>query len=423
MTANAETTATSLLTSTRIAHREARYADAEAICHQVLGLNELADGEKDEIYRVYLGVLEDLLRFDDGLAQATIWLEQTRRPNGRVDALLWQARMLDRKGEPATALQLIAEATHLATAHNYARGLATANRYQADVLWARGDSEQALTLLKQALATYEKLRDLEGQILTLISVGITYYLMGRWLGAIQSTLRAVTLCEGSGDRARVWIAYNNLGEYYQQIYAMEKALFFHEKARGIHADPPESDLLRNIGVDLVALGRTEEGLLQLHQALAVARQNGDRDNLLQTLHSLADALQQTGNFAEARTLALELLRFAEQLESDRHRVRALLILGHCAAAEGDQKAAQHFFQDGFVIAQRTADKSMIWQTHAALADMLTVTKPALAAVHRTIAGDMLNSIALSIEDRELRETFKKAPPIARVLLASSQRDE
>ncbi len=404
----------------KAAYRAAQYAQSIILCEQLIAVKErLTDTELDEAYRVLVAAQEDAVEYDTGMETADRWLIDTRRANGRVDALLSQARMWDRKGELDRALELIDEANQAATINGYARGLATASRFRADILWERGDSEAGLVLLKQALATYERLRDMDGQILTLISIGIVHYLTGRLLGAIQTTLRAAHLCESVSDLAHVWIAYNNLGEYYQQTYAMEKALFYHEKARSIHPGPLDSDLIRNLGVDLVAVGRAEEGLVQLRQALIVAAQRGDKDNMLQVITSLADALYHTGEVAEARTLALQLLDEGRKLGSERHMLRASLILGYCAKSDGDSIAAQHYFQDGFMLAQQTGDKTMIWQTHAALAEMLAEEQPALAAVHQTIAADMLNSIALSIEDRELRDIFRNAPPIARVLHAIS----
>jgi hypothetical protein len=83
--------------------------------------------------------------------------------------------------------------------------------------------------------------------------------------------------------------------------------------------------------------------------------------------------------------------------------------------QGDTAAAQQFFHDGFIAAQRVADKAVIWQAHASLAEMLSETQPTLAKVHGKIASEMVIGMLMSIEDERLQHTFASAPEVARAL--------
>ena len=188
------------------------------------------------------------------------------------------------------------------------------------------------------------------------------------------------------------------------------------------SESPEPDLIRNLGADLVASGQFEEGLGLLYAALISARESQDHDITLQALFSLADGLLIADQVAESRVLGQELLDQARALNAARYITRATLILGQCAQREGDPVAAQAYLQESFIAAEQTNDRSMIWQTHAALADILAETNPARAGVHTMLVKDILGGIALSIEDPALRHTFRQAAPVARWLRPGDYED-
>lgn len=411
-----------LIAQARTAQRQSRPLEAIDLCRQILAIAELSEDQRNATYLVLIEALDDTFQFDEVLIQANYWAESAQSPIGRVGALLAQSGALRRKGNLAEALQIAEEASALAESHDYAQGRATADRRRAELLWLRGESEAALELLRRTLILYETLRDVDGQLQTLMSIGVTYHLMGRFYDAIMTGLRTASLCEASGDLSTLWLAYNNLGEAYQNLYAMDKALLYHQKAQAI-MHMPTADVIRNLGVDLVALGKVDEGLELLRDALARARASAEKDVLLQTLNSLGSALLTVGNIGEAHTLGQELLSEARAIDARQHVTRATLLLGRCALAAGDPVSAQAYLQESFTLAQRTGDKSIIWQTHAVLADMLADSQPALAKVHHMIASDMLNNIVLSVGDRELRDTFRKAPLVARWLQPGDYDDE
>ena len=414
--------ATQLAVHARTAQRQSRPLEAVELCRQALAVADLSEDQINAIYLVLMDALDDTFQFDEALVQAEQWADLIQSPAGKVEALLAKSNVFRRKGNLSVALRVAEEASRLASAHNYLSGSASADRHRAELLWLRGESEQALELLRHTLTLFETLQDVDGQIQTLMSIAVTYHLMGRFYDAILTGLRTVTLCEATGDLSTLWLAYNNVGEAYQNLYAMDKALHYHQKAQAIMYTP-SADLMRNLGMDLVALGQAEEGLEMLREALNAARTSGEKDIMLQTLNSLGNALVSTENYAEAEALGHELLAEAQAIDAQQHIIRATLILGRCAYAQGDPVTAQAYLQQSFTLAQHTADTSIIWQTHAVLADMLEDSQPALANVHRTIASDMLNNIALSIHDHELRDTFRQAPAVSHWLQPGDYDDD
>jgi DNA-binding CsgD family transcriptional regulator/tetratricopeptide (TPR) repeat protein len=63
--------------------------------------------------------------------------------------------------------------------------------------------------------------------------------------------------------------------------------------------------LSTLGTDLVSLGRVDEGLARLREAVSTARTTPDAHNLVRSLVNLSDALEGVGQYAEAVTVAAE----------------------------------------------------------------------------------------------------------------------
>jgi tetratricopeptide (TPR) repeat protein len=348
------------------------------------------------------------------------WAAVTKRPEGRVENLALWARMSYRRGEYEQALRFLDEGASLAQSCGYALGLASVLRFRADVLWLSGQVERAISTAQQALVLFERIDDLEGRARTLNTLGIGYTYLGDYYQAIVHWLRAIQLYETLDERFGLSIICSNTGEAYQNLYAMRTALFYHQRALDLLDGKLTSDTVRNLGVDLVAVGRAEEGLAHLERAVAIAKANGEMDNLLQALASHAEAYWQLGNYAQAETVALELLTLAQARDAKRHLLRAELVLGYCALAAGNHSKAEEYFHEAFVESQATSDRSLLWRTHAALAEVFIHTQPGTAAMHCSIAADILKQIAKSIGDPQLRDTFCSAPMVAKVLNAAAQ---
>jgi tetratricopeptide (TPR) repeat protein len=424
-TDSAETTINSstaqLLALAQDALRQRHSADAAAYCQRLLAIDELSGTEIDTAYTLYIQALDDILQYDEAMRQAEWWAATTQSKSGSIDALIAKGRILRRKGDIDTAMRFLDDAVAQATTIRYSTAIASANRFRADIMLTRGDADRALALTRQSLRIYEEAQNIVGQIETLILLQIIYSVMGQFYRAIQAGLRGDKLCDLTDNQSARYLIYNNLGESYQCLYATDRALFYHRQAQVLSISP-HPDLIRNLGADLVANGQFEEGLGLLYAALVSARESQDHDTTLQALYSLADGLLIADQVSESRVLGQELLDQARSLNAARYITRATLILGHCARREGDPVAAQDYLQESFIAAEKTNDKTMIWQTHAALADILGTSHPARASVHAMLVKDILGGIALSIEDQALRGTFRAAAPVARWLRPGEYED-
>ena len=412
---------TKLLRRASSAYNAANFAQAiehsRAALLILISLNEEnTNALQDEAYERLVLSYQRTGEYAEAAQVITEWRANTERPEGKVRSLIQHSRVTSFQGDFDTAHKLVKEASEQATEIGYEAGMGLAKRVEADLYWKRGHTDQALVLGQQALTLLESAHDLEQQAATLVSLAAAYHHSGQFYKALQHEQRAVHIIEQLGRQFELAIVHSNLGESYAEIYAMDRALEAHQKALElVGMERAHPDLLRNLGVDLIAVGREEEGREYLNTALERARTSSDPDMIAQTLHSLARIELRAGNLDTAETHAGELLEIANRISALRHRMRAWLLLGDIARQRGDQERARQLFNDCSMEAQQASDRYTIWRTHAALADLMQETLPQMAEIHHRMAAEMMNDILAGITDEDLARTFRSAEEVQAIL--------
>lgn len=182
----------------------------------------------------------------------------------------------------------------------------------------------------------------------------------------------------------------------------------------------ESDVTRNLGFDLWRLGRVEEGLEYLNQALALSQETGNPDVELQTLYSLALVKIEQGETEKAHEFARRLKGLAEAANTRGYMADALHVSGLYHEKQGEMALAQQMWQEALFLAHETSRRMLLWQLHAALARISE--NPALSQVHYRIAAEVIQQIAYPIQDEGLCEKFLHAPPIRAILREAKRGD-
>ncbi len=348
------------------------------------------------------------------------WLDTTLREEGRIITYVHLCRVEDFSGNYEQAIRLAETALELAEEDDYLLGQGFAKRVRADIMWKLGQTDNALDWGQEALTLLKQTSDLEQQAGAHVSLSIAYSIKGQFDKAIQQLHFATRIMEQLGQRYELSVSYSNLGENYALLYAMDKALNAHQRALElVGEDNASPDLLRNLGIDLVSVGRTDEGREYLLMALERAQLANDPDHVAQALYSLAMINLEANHLTEAEEYGNELLAIANEHDSVRHQARALMILGEIAYQQGDFITAQAHLHDSSLLAQRSANNQTVWQTHAALHKLMHETMPQMAEIHRRIAAEMMTTILNSIEDDELRAQFREAEPVRSVLDAAA----
>lgn len=406
-----------------------QFRRAIALCQELLAAVPIADEKARESRLLALCHYGEALRRLGEYEQAIEMFQQCYEEagqNGRyaVRALERMAQTLAQSGDIAQAKSRLQEAIHLTETLDdpYCRAIVTYQ--QGDLAWFQEHLEDALPLYHQALNLYEKLRDLDNQLIVWTKIGYAHHYIGRLDKAISGYQAALQLAHYL-RHPTVGMLLSNLGECYQDLFAMEQARRYHEEAIvATRRLPPETDNLpstladiyRNLGVDLYYLGDIDHGRKQLQTALALLDEEDDLDIRLQTLYTFAQVELEQANLDQAWHYIQASLTLAEQHQLRVHTARTLYLAGLYHQQQGDSGAAQVAWQQCEFLAHETGQRWVLWQVHAAQGDM--ADNPALAAVHYQIAAEIIHQIAAPIADETLRQAFLNAPPVKRILDAT-----
>ena len=334
-----------------------------------------------------------------------------------IDALALIGHQQSLMGQHKKALGAHREALQLATALNETEGRAKAYSGIGLALWGLGRLEETLPNLEKALALFTQLNDFYQQRRVWNLLGLTYLDLGKIDKSIAAYQSALEVDQHRIDNWHRAIVLGNLGECYQCLFDMEQALVYHEEAMRlaemIDAPSAVADICKNIGVDLVYLDEWERGIEHLYTALTLSKDTGQPDIEMQTLYQLVLAELQQSKITMAQEHAAALLELAEAGQATGYLADAYHALGLCHQYLGEHVEARQYWQQAILIAHEAGRQMLIWQLHAALAQIAPT--PELATIHQRMAAEMIEQVIYPIEDVALRRKFLEAKPVQRVL--------
>jgi tetratricopeptide (TPR) repeat protein len=324
-----------------------------------------------------------------------------------------RSRGLGQYGRSLTACQ---EALDLATALNYTPGRAKALAALGGTCLVQGSVNQAGNYLNQANALFEQLNDVYGQVQSNNQIGIAHATTGHLYEAIQAFEKSLALAREVNRRSSLVAALNNLGECYQLLYATEQALACHREGLALAKEANfrllEADLCRNLGLDLAQKQQWAESEAYLQCAHDLAQKISAPEIYLQTLYALARVAWKQGDTAGDAYAATLLEATSEPGQSRWHRANGLYASGLFLKMAGERSAAEEQWQQAIFLAHETENKVLLWQLHAALAQISQ--QPRLAMVHNRIAAEVIQQIAEPFTDEALKAQFLGAPSVTAV---------
>ncbi|MCA9933030.1 MAG: tetratricopeptide repeat protein [Anaerolineales bacterium] len=405
---------------------ERNYEHAQQLYKTVLAHTPLPS-ETPTFHEIHLQARERLASLlslmgqqKEALAQLETYQTEAHTRAEKTKALALIGQLLTTMGRLSEALQKQQEALLLATDLDTA-SQALAHLGMGNVLYQSGRLEEALASFEKALPGFVQAGDQEQQLRVRNWQGMAYARLGQTDKSIKAFQEGLRLARQIGERAAS-VLLNNLGEAYQNLFDMEQALIYHEEgmqlAESTQLASNMADLARNLGVDLVYLGRMEEGIAYLYRALSISEETGQVVMKLQTLYSLALAEAQQGNWTMAQTHAQVLLELAQEKKARAYEADALHALGVCYKEQGAIAQAEQAWQQASFLAHETEQRMLLWQIHAELAE--AAMDDGLADVHRRIAAEVIEQIVYPIADKKLREKFLNAPAVKAVMAANAE---
>jgi tetratricopeptide (TPR) repeat protein len=231
--------------------------------------------------------------------------------------------------------------------------------------------------------------------------------LGDYEHAIRAFEETIELQESLNDLRRVIINLGNLGECYVDLGAGEQGRARLERALTLAdlIDAPilTAEALRNLSRIEAEEGRLDEALAQAQRACELSAAYHRTDLHSQALYTLGEIRLLRKEMDEAEQVGRALLTEAGTVNT--HAASARLILGRCALARRDSQALP-MLEEGLLEAQASFSKILILRFHAALSQV--VDHPAIAQVHRRIALELTAQLTESLQDKTLRQAFRRS---------------
>ncbi|HLZ56132.1 MAG TPA: protein kinase [Ktedonosporobacter sp.] len=267
----------------------------------------------------------------------------------RAKALCAAGALAGVQGDFEQAVALCRQSRALFQALGDRQGSATALSMLGYVALQRSDYAEARTLLEEAVALYREVNDQDGIAWVLVNLAGVFHFQGEYERARILLEEAVTLSREGGDS---WSIANSL-------WILALVISFQGDLTRVHALLEESLTLsrRESFKGGIASSLFVSGMIHLQSDVAKARslleeslvlfkELGDRQNVAQSLGSLAWILFVQDEYARARALLIESLALARAVGSKWYIAACLTGLGAVVAAQGEWTWAARLLSAG-----------------------------------------------------------------------------
>lgn len=236
--------------------------------------------------------------------------------------------------------------------------------------WSQGNFPEAIITYRKGLEIATSDTGFQYAIPSfLTNIGICYKAIGAYDKALDAYLQALSLVQD--NQATYASTLNNIGLLYQELDERDKAMDQYQQALAIaeelKAYPQlKTSIQNNIGNLFFTQENWRAADAMYTAVLEQARINGSREAEADALNNLSVLEQKRGNFSEARKLAVESLRIAEDMGKQVDVGESLLRLAKLERAEHKLWNARYFADSALAIGvrhdkidlQRNANKTL-----------------------------------------------------------------
>lgn len=225
---------------------------------------------------------------------------------------------------------------------------------------AFSDPTQALELSRRAYDLGIAAGDIEAQGMTLMNIGMCYFVLSDLAAAYEVWAQALELFRTNNFPIRQAQALNCLGNYYSRIGSTLAALDCYTSARVLYVEHNWQhglgSVLTNIGLVLKVLGEFPRALEHYLQALEVMTVAGDDIGRMHTLNNIGNVYLDLGNYSQSLEAFMSSLALAEQHGNKRTEASTLNNIGNVQELRGDMALALEYYNRSLVLKQEIGDK-------------------------------------------------------------------
>jgi signal transduction histidine kinase len=268
---------------------------------------------------------------------------------------------------------LAREATRIARAIGYAKGLAWGLVNSSYRDYYTGDYETALDKAGEALASFEILSDQKGLGSTRMGLGLVYWSLGDFEHAVENLHQGIEIFRELGiDEEEAW-GLTSLGGVYENVGDLEKAIECHTRALALFRTGGhrvgEARALTGLGTVLQRQGRLSQALEHHFASLAIAEgEKGHSTALSRALNDIGTVYQAQGDLDRAEEYLRRALEIRRRDGNRPAETTSLLDLGKLYTARGEPSRAVEYLEAALELATRAKTKPKIYKAHQALSD-------------------------------------------------------
>jgi len=231
-----------------------------------------------------------------------------------------------------------------------------------------GNLQQALTCHQKALAIFEQTDDVGGMVRTLLETGIVHKDLGQLTEAHIDLDRAIALSDGQEDAVRDrGHALTSLGLVYQLLNDEQNALKCNEEALAIYRQEQDREnealVLHNLGQMYDNKDDVETAVTYYSQSLQINREIGAVMGIADDLGSLAALYQATGDFKRARQMQKQALQLYEAMGFREGQVDTLIDLGILARNTHRFASAEKYMSRALAVARETDSPRLLYEAY------------------------------------------------------------
>ncbi|KAB8165735.1 tetratricopeptide repeat protein [Streptomyces sp. 3MP-14] len=280
------------------------------------------------------------------------------------------------------------------------------------------DNAAAVEHARRGIAAYERLGDRGAQGRLVNSLGILYAKSGELAGASEQFRRVLELNGPEGPWPLRRSALVNLSNCLSALGRWEEALGCLEEALAVceaHDDRPHgANILLGMAENLQALGRVDAARDLALRALAQARETGFRGVESDVLGLLGTLCRAAGDLAAAISHQEAGLALCRELGDSQSLARRLNELADSRVAAGEPGEALRLHEEALAVATEGGNRREVAVSHAAIAAVQEARgRDAEARSHRLRALGLFEALGLP-EAEELRAALASPVPQAPV---------
>jgi DNA-binding SARP family transcriptional activator/tetratricopeptide (TPR) repeat protein len=215
----------------------------------------------------------------------------------------------------------------------------------------------ALEHYRAALALARQAGWPEGESTVLSNLGLTYRETGELELAAETLGEALAMDRRLGLRSKEVLNLVHIGVTSALLGRLERAAELFRQALLVDSGATAAAIRHALGTVYRALGRLEEAVVYLGEALAGYRDVDDLSGRVSILDTLAGVHSDAGRYRQAADTAAQSIALARQIGQRRTEAAALNTLGAVRHRQGAQREALGHHRDAHRLAAGTGDRS------------------------------------------------------------------